>query len=156
MSIASAILADSPVVYYKLDESSGSAAADATGGGRTGLYQGSITYGITGPEAGTTAVRFTSPNGYVVYNATTPVLSPPWSLECWLALTAQGSADQYVTANNAVAAGVGAGLLFQPSGANTTFNVVRSNIAFSSSGGTISNTAWHHVVWTLDGSNNLR
>lgn len=154
MSIATAILADSPVVYYKLDELSGSVAVDATGGGRAGTYAGGITYGIGGPEVGTTAVRFIAPNGYVIYNAQTPVLSPPWTLECWLALTARGTADQYTIANTGTPT-VGAALLFQPSGINTTFNVVRSNIGFSNSGGLITDTNWHHVVWTIDASNNL-
>jgi len=151
VSIASVILADNPVVYYKLDESSGTTATDATGHGNAATYGGPVTYGVAGP-GGTLGVRLGSA-GSVIGNAVTPVPSRPWSIECWLALTAQGLTNQTVIAN--FAASVGANLLFQPSGGNTTFNVVRQNIGFSASGGTVSDTNWHHVVWTFDASNNL-
>jgi len=151
VSITSVILADNPVVYYKLDESSGSVAADATGHGNAATYGGPVTYGVAGP-GGTVGVRLGSA-GSVIGNAVTPVPSRPWSLECWFALTAQGVTNQTVVANFAVS--VGANLLFQPSAGNTTLNVVRQNIGFSSSGGTVSDTNWHHVVWTFDASNNL-
>src|SRR5439155_683557 len=45
-SYSQTVLGDSPLVYYRLDETSGSTAADSSGNGRTGAYAASgITYG---------------------------------------------------------------------------------------------------------------
>ena len=44
-----AVLADSPVAFWKLDEASGTVAADSSGNGNTGTYQGAVTLGETGP-----------------------------------------------------------------------------------------------------------
>jgi hypothetical protein len=47
-----AVLADSPVAYYPLDESSGTTMCDDSGNGNAGSYAGSgVTYGLTGPLA---------------------------------------------------------------------------------------------------------
>jgi hypothetical protein len=43
-----AVLADHPVAYWRLGESSGPVAVDATGHGHNGIYHGHITYGEAG------------------------------------------------------------------------------------------------------------
>jgi hypothetical protein len=59
-----AVLADSPVAFYKLSESSGANAADSSGDGKTGTYSGAgVTLGQTGPLTGA-----------VAYDATTTTL----------------------------------------------------------------------------------
>jgi hypothetical protein len=57
VTIASRILATSPYVYLKLDETSGSVATDSSGHGRNGAYSGDLSQGQTGPEQGTYACR---------------------------------------------------------------------------------------------------
>ena len=47
LSYADEVLADSPWGYYKLDEASGSNAADSSGNGRNATYVGGITYSST-------------------------------------------------------------------------------------------------------------
>lgn len=42
---ADAVLADSPALYWRLDETSGTVAADASGNGRNGTYTGGFTLG---------------------------------------------------------------------------------------------------------------
>lgn len=44
-----AVLADSPLIYYKLEETSGAVAADESGNGYDGTYHGLPTFGIDGP-----------------------------------------------------------------------------------------------------------
>ena len=44
---AAEVLGDSPLVYWKLDEPSGTSAADATGNGYTGTYPGTVTLSDT-------------------------------------------------------------------------------------------------------------
>lgn len=48
-SYASTVLADSPVVYLKLDETTGTTAIDYSGNGYNGTYNGSVTLGVAGP-----------------------------------------------------------------------------------------------------------
>lgn len=43
-----AVLADSPALYYRLDEGSGPTAADSSGNGRNGTYGSGLTFGISG------------------------------------------------------------------------------------------------------------
>lgn len=43
-----AILADSPVVYWKLSDTNASVLTDSSGNGRHGIYLGTPTYGVTG------------------------------------------------------------------------------------------------------------
>ena len=47
MSYSSEVLADSPLAYWKLDETSGSVAADSSGNGRDAAYGGGNTLGAT-------------------------------------------------------------------------------------------------------------
>jgi len=61
-----AILADNPVGYWKLDESSGTIAADSSSSGYDGVYHG-VTLGVNGPFCdGTTAASFSASNGSTV------------------------------------------------------------------------------------------
>jgi hypothetical protein len=59
MPIASAILAQTPYLYWKLDDGSGPAASDSSGNGRPGVYGGSFSLGVNGPEAATFACLLT-------------------------------------------------------------------------------------------------
>lgn len=60
MSYSSEVLADSPLAYYRLGESSGTTMADSSGNGRNGSYVGGPTLGATGLLTGDadTAVDF--------------------------------------------------------------------------------------------------
>jgi hypothetical protein len=63
----SAVLASAPAIYYRLDETSGSSAADSSGNGRTGTYQGSVTKGVgraCSDDAGS-AVTLNGSSGYI-------------------------------------------------------------------------------------------
>lgn len=57
MTIASDILAQAPLVYWKLDDGTGPAASDSSGNGHPGAYGGSFSLGVPGPEVGTTACQ---------------------------------------------------------------------------------------------------
>ena len=60
MTYASEVLADSPLIYWRLGESSGTVAADASGHGNAGTYTNGPTLGTAGLVAGDsdTAVTF--------------------------------------------------------------------------------------------------
>jgi concanavalin A-like lectin/glucanase superfamily protein len=71
-SYANAVKADNPLVYWRLGESSGTNAADASGNGRNGTYVGSPTLGAAGALSG-------DPNTAVSLNGTSQYLSSSYS-----------------------------------------------------------------------------
>lgn len=70
---SAAVLADTPALYWRLGESSGPTAADASGNGRTGTYGAGVTFSQTGAISGdaNTAILFT--------NATTSSVAATYS-----------------------------------------------------------------------------
>lgn len=77
-ALAAAVLADSPVGYWKLDDAAGTTAVDSSGNGHNGTYQG--TYSLSQPGNAGDAVSLNA--GAVALPALT--LSRPFSLEIWL------------------------------------------------------------------------
>jgi hypothetical protein len=68
MSYSSEVLADTPYLYWRLGESSGTTAADGSGNARTGTYHASgVTYAVAGPLVGDadTSVTFDGTAGEV-------------------------------------------------------------------------------------------
>jgi hypothetical protein len=59
------VLANSPYLYYRLNETTGTTAADTSTNGRNGSYVGSPTLGVPGPAGGDTAVGFSGASQYV-------------------------------------------------------------------------------------------
>src|SRR3989338_4782354 len=60
------ILLDAPAAYWRLDETSGAAAADASGNARNGTYNGTYTLGVVGGLSdANAAVTFTGTTGEV-------------------------------------------------------------------------------------------
>lgn len=80
MSYATEILADSPYLYWHLDEPSGTNAADASGNSRTGTYTGSPTLGQAPLIAVGTSVLFT-PTAYCINSAAINLSTA--SVEVW-------------------------------------------------------------------------
>jgi autotransporter-associated beta strand protein len=70
-SYQSTVLADSPYVYYRLGEASGTAAADTSGNAYAGTYVGTPTLAVAGANGGDTAVTFNGTSQYVNSPATT-------------------------------------------------------------------------------------
>jgi hypothetical protein len=67
MSYSSEVLADSPLAYYRLDDTSGSTMLDSSGNGHSGTYAGGFTLGATGLLVGDSnkAVDFASASSTV-------------------------------------------------------------------------------------------
>ncbi|MHB1844345.1 MAG: LamG domain-containing protein [Deltaproteobacteria bacterium] len=73
-----AVLADAPVAYYRLDESSGSRAADASGHGQSGSYGSGVTLGVSGLLTGDPDLAAGFPGG--AWTSADLVTVPPSSL----------------------------------------------------------------------------
>ena len=63
---AATVLADSPQIFYRLNETSGTTAFDSSGNAYSGVYQGGVTLGVPGATSGgATAVTLNGTSGYV-------------------------------------------------------------------------------------------
>lgn len=79
-----AVLADSPYLYWPLDDASGTQITDASGNGRHGTAVGTYTLNQAGPFTGSTSVRFpTASAGRVEAAAGVVVPGTSWTIEVW-------------------------------------------------------------------------
>lgn len=164
MSYVSEVLADSPLAYWRLEETSGTSAADSSGNGKTGTYQGSLDLGQPGLITSGLALHcHGSIAGVLVANAfSIPTATSPFTFEAWIKLTATGtrpivSGRNSTSANQNLDFGVNSGKLYvQPRGDNN------AGLITLQSPGNVNDGSTHHVVatrstaklWTLyvDGS----
>lgn len=89
MSYSSEVLADSPVAYWRLDETSGTSAADATGNGRTGTYSGTPALASPSllPVGGGSAVGLDGVNDTITvpnHASLNAVDASGFTFECWV------------------------------------------------------------------------
>jgi len=84
LTYTQAVLADNPSFLWKLDETSGSTAADATGNGSDGIYEAGTTQGQPGPITGDpqTATAFDGQSGLVTSASSVPG-PQTFSIEAW-------------------------------------------------------------------------
>lgn len=154
MTYASEVLADSPLLYWRLGEASGTTAADASGNGRTGTYAGSPTLGASGLLTGdsNTAATFSGSSGQYLSGAA-PATTSAFTFEFWLNIASTGVtralANRYPSATGdrifflQVNSG-GALTLALRNAAGTNANVTGT--------ATVAGSGRHHVVITYDGS----
>ncbi len=88
-SYSSTVLADSPVAYYRMNETSGTTATDSTGHGYNGTFGSSVALGGTGFVPGDTAPTFpggTATAATVLKSPTGSALAPTgaMSVEFWV------------------------------------------------------------------------
>ncbi|MHB1845001.1 MAG: LamG domain-containing protein [Deltaproteobacteria bacterium] len=95
---ASAVLADAPLAYYRLDELSGSTVRDQSGNGNDGSYGAQVALGLTSllaadpdPAAGFNGGAATLANYIVVPKSSGLEPAVALSVECWLLPQAAGS-----------------------------------------------------------------
>ena len=155
-SYAGRVKADFPSFFWRLGETSGSTAADATGNGLSGTYVGGITRGVPGVVSDSTAALYNGSTGLVA--STARVWGPQtFTAEAWFRTTTttggkiigfgnsqsgtSSSYDRhvYMTNSGQVAFGVFAGSF--PGAARTIMSPSSYN-----------NGNWHHFAATLAGS----
>jgi hypothetical protein len=106
VTYSSAVMADSPVGYWKLNESSGTTAADDSGNSRNGTYVNTPTLSVTSllPATGGTAVSFaggSSERVTVAHNSAFNLASTSaqFTFECWVKLDSPSSAALQIIAD---------------------------------------------------------
>lgn len=133
--------------YWRLNETSGATAGDASGSQRNGTYQNGVTLGVRGATYtdGDKAARFDGVDDNV-YIANTPVPATG-SLELWGRTTRPGVAQYFATW------GADWQVALKVNGANRaegSLKISGTNYQLSSSK-VIGDGAWHHLVLTYDG-----
>lgn len=167
MTYLATILADNPVSYYRLDESSGTAAADSSplrqssatiadssGNSHAGSWPNSGDYvfpgghGVAAPTADGAAMQFDGVSGYIV-GATTGLQTGngAWSMECFFYGTLTGAGEKVIMGFGTWGSG---GAAPQMIWTGTQFGFER--FGGSSAMATASANTWHHVVLTYDGT----
>jgi hypothetical protein len=94
---AQAVLADRPVAYWPLDETTGPAAKDTTGHGFDGQYRGGIALGEPGPfGSGSYAASFDGSSSYVWLDDPAALQPNHVSVEAWINTRAVPSASNVI------------------------------------------------------------
>ncbi len=150
-SVASAspsapILADAPVGYWPLDETSGSTAYDATANGLDGTIVGGVTLGVTGPGGSGTAMRFNGSTGYINLGAPAQLRTDSWTVEAWVRVDNWPTTDAMIYRNRYYGQGLGVG-------PNGEFSIYSHPEGGMNSPNGYSPGVWHHVAVTKDATN---
>jgi hypothetical protein len=158
---SAAVLADSPVGYWRLGEFSGTNADDSSGNNRDGTFTGPV-LGVRGalPE-NNAAARFDGSNDYVdMGNVSAFAFTGAFSVEAWVKFTSATGQRVIANKSNFETTAVGWSL-FMDSGVHAgsigffvraTLLTVLVDINTHSAGGHYNDGLWHHVVatWTGD------
>lgn len=155
---AAEVLADSPLVYLRLGESSGTTASDSSGNGRDGTYYGIPTLGSSGAvSGGDTAVSLDGTNDAITLGDASWMDVTTFTVELWVKLPSSGV--QPVTA--LVWRG-NTSLSVQSSwwiNKSATTGYVNFSIDTNTGGGgiyqvntteTFADDTWHHIVGVCD------
>ena len=150
---SSTVMNDSPVAYYRLDEASGTSAADQTSNAYTGTYSSSgVTYSVAGALTGDTdtAVTFNGSTGDMTMpSGVNPATYQALTIEFWMKLSTLSQAsspaiianDQPGTTNNGVQVNInstGTAIVYKLGNGSTT---TTSTLNYPFVIGT-----WYHIV----------
>lgn len=148
-----AVLADSPVAFYKLDEASG-LPQDSSGNGRhMTTTTGSPQYQQTGPFSGSSAIYFNAAGALENFSTGTPVSTATSnvSAECWgKGLQHASGAQRFMNNGDGITTGW---RLYKDSGAGKTVSLTvgsSGNIALVPK--SCSDDQWYHYVIVLNGT----
>ncbi len=154
-SYRSAILADSPIAYWRLGEASGTVATDEKGS-YPGTYVGSPTLGVTGAVTGDTAVTFDGSTEWMTVANSTPFEfsgTAPFSLEAWFKHTPDANFRRIFSIEDPA---IGKGIQVAASNlGGGSLDFLRGNSSTTSDLGVtgLSPGVFHQVVATYDGTN---
>lgn len=155
---SSVVLADSPVVYNRLGESSGTSAADASGNGNTGTYSASgVTYSQTGAitQDTNTCVLFDGSAGRMQMPAGVNVNGwTNFTFECWFYLSNTTYGNYPGVAANDLTYTSNKGFLLQvaPTSDGQRGYADLNNAAANFGAGSFSASTWYHLVVSWDGT----
>jgi hypothetical protein len=149
------VLADSPYLYWKLDETSGTTASDSSGNGRNGTYTNSPTLNQTALINEGKSVDFDGTNDHVKYTLASN-FTGSFTMECWInndTFSAFPGVFGAWTANSN--GNYGTNLQLSNTG-SFDINIARSNFNFWETNvggyGSVSTGTRYHVALVVDDS----
>lgn len=138
------------VGYWKLDESSGTAADSE--GSNTGTVTGTVTQGATG-KIGTAYTFIGGGSSYLNCGTDASLrITSAGSISAWIYQTSSGPYSTVVGNDDFDTDRHGYNFFVRADG-TVSLELASASAAQSINGGTITNNAWHHIVATWDGSN---
>lgn len=151
MTYSAEVLADSPLIYPRFGEASGTTAVDASGNGRDMTYQNTPTLGVAGALTGDsdTAVTFNGTDEYASINYAAWMNGlTALTIECWYKGT-DASGSLVARGGNPANYRIG----ITGSKAFIEVNTSSGGAQLTSSTTSVDDDTWHHIVGTWDGSN---
>lgn len=147
---ASAVSADSPTIYWRLGESSGTTAADSSGNGHTGTYNGSPIFGNAGlqtSDSDSATYFISTSNHYAKADADLAGTYGAYSLEVIFKMTIEPASYGHVWGVDSTAGGFLALEIYGPDSAINWFTGVGVSPQTPIALDTV-----YHVVGTWDGT----
>jgi hypothetical protein len=148
-----AVLADRPTAFWRLDESSGTSAADASGQGHTATSAGGVTLGSAGALASDadTAMTFDGQSGNVRDNSSVTV-GGDFTIEAWVKANSSTQNAPLVS----LYGGQSTRTLYLQGQQFRGMTDMSSNWAsYAITSSSVDTTNWHHVVFTSQGGTSL-
>lgn len=148
------MLADHPVAYWRMDETTGSTMADASNNANNGHYTGTYTLGEQGPLVGS-AVAFDGQSGAASVMNSPSLQVNMVTIEIWLKKRSDTEYGVYVAKNVAPGGGAGSGwfqLLNSHHNGELEFRVTSDGAPAVVSTTTLALNTWYYVVATYDGA----
>lgn len=144
LTYAQEVLADSPIAFWRLGESSGTTATDSVGSYPM-TYVGSPTLGVTGAVPGNTAIT-TAAGKYAIRNSAVLTGAMPFTLEAWIKTTSPGKNILVVGKTTNKSSGIatdinGKAVCFGNGNAQTYYSAVSS--------ASVNDGNWHHIVGVI-------
>jgi len=145
-------LADAPVAFYRLDEVSGSTAADSSGSGNTGTIGGGVSLGSVGalPSSSDSGMTFDGSSGYISVTDSASLAVSKTSIEAWIKVNSWVSGASIY--NRRTTGNIGGVTLELSNVVGTILFYVYVSGSWNSASASLSASAWHHVVGTYDGA----
>jgi fibronectin type 3 domain-containing protein len=149
------VVADGPDLFWRLGETAGSGAVDASGNNMGGTYAAGVTRGVAGAVAGTsdTAISTNGATSGIVYSAVSGGSPAAFSEELWFktASTTGGKLIGFGSSSNVTSASYDKHVYLGVDG-KLRFGVNSGGAQVITSPNAYNNNVWHHVVATQDGS----
>ncbi len=148
--------ANAPTAYWRLGETSGTTAADASPNTHPGTFTGGFTLNVTGALTSDTnkAVTFNGTTGYVNAGDLSVGESSTFTTEGWVKTTTTANAPWIVSEASTTSNTPLAGISLDSTGTKARF-FVRDNANVDATiigAKTVNDGAWHHVVGVRNGT----
>jgi hypothetical protein len=148
------VLADHPVAYWQMDETTGTTMADASGNANNGRYAGIYTLGQPGAIAGG-AVAFDGQSGAASVMNSPSLQVNTVTIEAWIKKRTDTEYGVYVAKNVEPGGGAGSSwfeLLNSHHNGHLEFRVTSDGAPAVVSNATLALNTWYYVVATYDGA----